>query len=142
VKLPRTSRLTCDSNRLLSWLSKNQARHTSSLSSRTPTWLLSTPSESPSSPETLLLPDVSVVSEEPKRISIHITKGKFKREKGIEASITKRSKTITHTPLFSRQSSSSPLPRCFPHRSYILLRLPRFSMYHSSHAHYPRLQFY
>lgn len=59
-RLPKTSRPTCDSSLLLSWLSRKLLRPISSPSSKTPTWLPSTPSESPSSQRTLLLPEGSV----------------------------------------------------------------------------------
>ncbi|KAF6753082.1 protein HIS-72, isoform b, partial [Ephemerocybe angulata] len=56
VKLLRTSRPTSASNPPPSWLSRRPPRPTSSPSSRTPTWLPSTLSVSPSSPRISPLP--------------------------------------------------------------------------------------
>ncbi|GAA96008.1 hypothetical protein E5Q_02668 [Mixia osmundae IAM 14324] len=62
VRSLRTSRPTCDSNRRQSSLFRNHQRPTSSRCSKTPTWLPSTPSVSPSSPRTSRLHVVSVAN--------------------------------------------------------------------------------
>merc|ERR1712066_1200408 len=62
-KLLKISRPTCDSNLLLSWLSKKLLKLTWSVCSKTPTCVLSTPSELPSCPRTSNWPDESVVNE-------------------------------------------------------------------------------
>ena len=62
VRSLRTSRPSSDSRALPSWLFRRPARHTWSVSSRTPTCAPSTPSVSPSCQRTSSWPAVSVAS--------------------------------------------------------------------------------
>merc|ERR1712157_654702 len=71
-KLPKISKPTCDSSPLLSWLCKKPLKLTWSVSSKTPTCVLSTLSELPSCPRTSNWPEGSEVNE------LKCTFGRFK----------------------------------------------------------------
>merc|ERR1712157_147051 len=71
-KLPKISKPTCDSSPLLSWLCKKLLKLTWSVSSKTPTCVLSTLSELPSCPRTSNWPEGSEVNE------LKCTFGRFK----------------------------------------------------------------